>query len=424
MVNSINLRKHIQPLVLILIILLLSRVMFIYFMPATYSKDLYAWLDVINILKNGENPYYSGVLNWPPFWIQMLYIVGRIADYTAIPATTIIQSLLIAGECFVVLICYAVLLRIGKQKKIFTAIVASLALNPVCIFLSCQHGNFDVFVGMWILLFSYALLDFFESKSQVSWLVACFFLGMGIFTKTIPFVLAPLLMVGIQQQRKTTTLFGLVLMLAPVTIGMGVLYTLAPKAITDNVLSYRSMSGWYGISGILNLLGFSNMIDTFSSISPYLILGMMAFIALRLRKKDSLNPKELLLVLLTMLLFLPTFGPGYSPPYILWYLPLMTIYCVLAPPLTQKLMIAGFLCLILTYTIEYATFNSHGSFLKFFDHSGRMAALCEHWGRSKSQSLIRLPMFLFYFIFYISILRDKDNFITQRTTGLALRAEV
>ena len=80
------------------------------------------------------------------------------------------------------------------------------------------------------------------------------FLGVGIVLKTIPLVLAPLLATG-RHLRRLTILLGLTLVLAPAIYGFSVIYTLTPWAVGVNVIGYRSIPGWFGVSGLLALNG-------------------------------------------------------------------------------------------------------------------------------------------------------------------------
>lgn len=392
---------------------------FIFWMPSTFSKDMYGWMEVIAILKRGGNPYReASLLNYPPFWLQVLYGIGKLSDATGIVATRLVQVVLITAEASVLLLTYAFTQRLEiSSQKSFVILLLGLALNPVSILLNCQHGNFDVFVGFWILVFAHCLLSFYQSKSSIHWLMACLALGLGILTKTIPFILIPLLLVGIQGQRKSITLFGAILLFLPITLGISIIYVLAPEGVAANVLGYRSMAGWYGISGVLNLLGQIDWIDKYSAVSPYIILSFMLLVAYKVRSVSQLSALQLVLLLLSLLVFFPTFGPGYSPPYILWFLPLMLIHFCLSKGWLFKGMIIGLIVLSLTYIVEYASFNSHGAFIKFFDPSESTAQLCELWGQSKSQSMIRLPMFAFYVWYYIVLLKDKNNILTHKISG-------
>ncbi len=410
-----NKHKNTRHLILITGLLLLCRVLFILLMPATYSKDLYAWLDVIDLLRKGGNPYQElRVLNWPPVWMQTLFVIGKVAGATSISATRLIQFTLIAGEVLVATSVYNLCRKLFADKKITTAILIALAINPIGIFLSCQHCNFDVFVGLWVLWFVSALIDFHKTDLAERWLAACFFLGMGILTKTIPFVLAPLLISGIRKIQPKTILFGMALLIAPVVIGMSVIYTLAQQGVTEHVLSYRSMAGWYGVSGVFNILAVYDAIYAYSSFSPYIILALMTFASIRMSMFKQLTQQQVVIAVLTMLTFLTTFGPGYSPPYILWYLPLLPVYYLMAQRRTKLFMIVGFVVLVLTYITEYTFFDSHGAIIKTYQPDAETASLCDYLGQSKTQSIIRLPMFISYIIFFAILLRDINNPLTNK----------
>ncbi len=411
MIKVPDIKSHRKPLVLLLGALVTSRLLFIYVMPPTFSKDMYAWVEVIAILKRGGNPYReASLLNYPPFWLQVLYGISKIADATGFAATRLVQSVLIFGEAIVIILTYALSQFLSLDKrKIFWVLMLALVLNPITILLNCQHGNFDVFVGFWILLFTICLLRFYQSKSSIHWLMACLALGLGILTKTIPVILIPLLFIGIQGQRKSISLFGAILLFLPISLGISIIYVLAPEGVAAHVLGYRSMAGWYGISGILNLLGQYTWIDMYSAFSPFLILSLMLWVAYKAWRIKTITAPQLLTLLLILLVFLPTFGPGYSPPYILWFLPLMLLYFSWSKRSGILGMILGFVILSLTYIVEYAYFPSHGAFIQAFDDAEGLAHYCASLGESKSQSIIRLPMFVFYLWFYFGLLKDKNN---------------
>src|SRR5690349_15819400 len=115
-------RADIKPLLWILLSFLVARGLFILLMPVTFSKDLYAWLNVIEILKAKGNPYsQSSVLNWPPFWMQILYVIHKLSDWSTIPAERLIQMVLISAEAFVLTLSYWILkyfLQQGTTKKL------------------------------------------------------------------------------------------------------------------------------------------------------------------------------------------------------------------------------------------------------------------------------------------------------------------
>jgi hypothetical protein len=88
------------------------------------------------------------------------------------------------------------------------------------------------------------------------WLAASAWLGVGVLTKTVPLILAPLLVAGRRLGRRVHAL-GMLLFLGPAALGLGVLAVLTPEGVQRNVLAYRSASGFYGLSGLLHLAGLS-----------------------------------------------------------------------------------------------------------------------------------------------------------------------
>ena len=387
-------RKDVRPLLVLCLVFILARVAFIALMPHTYSKDLYAWLNVVDILKAGGNPYTStGALNWPPFWMQVLYGCSLISSAISVSLIHAIQAVLIAGEALVLLPCYFILRRFFNIAQPLKVLIAGWALNPVCIFLTCQHCNFDVFAGLWILLFVAALISFQNDDTVAKWLMACFFLGMGVLTKTVPFILTPLLLAGIRKLPLSTIIFGLALLVTPVVIGMSIIFTLAPAGVMNNVVGYRSMPGWYGITGFMDLANNWNLIRWYARITPLFILLAMAVTGWRVYHAGKLPPLRLALTALLLLMALPTFGPGYSPPYIYWFFPLLIVaYCTSLAGI-QRFMLAAYVVVALTYITEYAFFDSHGAFLLHFYPSSQMKTLSDWLGNEETQVVVRIPMF-------------------------------
>lgn len=409
-----------RQLFVLIAALLLSRLLFILMMPATYSTDLYSWLKVMEVLQNHGNPYReTGVLNWPPFWMQILFGIHQVAKYAQISATHLIQATLVGGEVLVLCIAHAFALKHFDKRRVFWALFFGLAINPVSIFLSCQHCNYDVFVGMFVLLATWMLVEWNARRNAEAWLAACFFIGLGILAKTVPIILTPLLLLGFRRLSWPVRLFGAALVAAPFAIGMSVLFTLERQGVMEHVIGYRSLAGWYGITGLLFRTGWPGAMDAYQKISPVLFIAVMAFTAFWCNRKEALNSKKILMLALLMMLFIPTFGPGYSPPYILWYLPLMVILYATADKTLRRFFIVAWLITVLTYIVEYALFNSHGAFLLELEPSLRMTTLSEQAGSRQGQTLIRLPMFACYvalFFMLIKRLRSEEATVVNKST--------
>ncbi len=399
-------RNEISTFAAIMACVMVTRLLFVWLMPATYSNDMLTWPHMVEVLKEGKNPYSTGLLNYPPFWIQVLYGVYKVSEITSISVIGLVQVILAGSEVAVAFLCWQLLRKFFGVTGSLKTLLVAFAFNPILILLTCQHGNIDIIVAFWILLFAWFLLHYLATRSVVSWLAACFFLGIGILTKTIPVILLPLLFVGVKQRERSVTLFGLVLLFSPVALGMSIIYVLDPANVGGHVLGYRSLGGWYGITGFLGRLNAFHLIELYSKISPFMMLGLIGFFSWYCGKRDSLTPQDVVRIALSLLVFIPTFGPGYSPPYILWFLPLLVIYYFLSSAGIRKFLMVGYVITAATYIVEYAFFNSHGAFLSKINPSPQMIALCDELGARPTQVLIRIPMFLFFVSVYVLIARE------------------
>src|SRR5205085_11484789 len=87
----------------------------------------------------------------------------------------------------------------------------------------------------------------------VAWLAGCLAVGLGAFAKTIPLVLAPLLVPGFRRASRLGRTLGAALFLGPIVLSLSIVFAPAPHPVVDNVLLYRSIRGYFGITGLLEL---------------------------------------------------------------------------------------------------------------------------------------------------------------------------
>jgi len=191
-------------------VLIVPRLLYLIWLPErALSTDLRSWSQVAVILLQDGNPYRdTRLLNWPPFWMQWLFCLGHASLWLGIRFSVLVRVSLIAAECGL-MACLCLLARRHFPDAARPGwLVLGIALNPVCILLSVQHGNFDVIVAVWVVLFLHFLLRDLQLRRSTGadenadhWLLACLFLGLGILTKVVPVVLVPLLFVGCRQRR-------------------------------------------------------------------------------------------------------------------------------------------------------------------------------------------------------------------------------
>jgi Dolichyl-phosphate-mannose-protein mannosyltransferase len=376
---------------------LAARLAFLAFLPAgAYSADVASWVDVDRILSNGGNPYnVTDHLNWPPFWIQIIFIIGRVARALDLEFVTVLRAVLITVEMGVLLLTYGVIRRLASPSRALFLVLVAVALNPVAILLICQHGNFDVFVAAFVLLSVICVNAFAESGDPVDWLAACAFLGLGVLAKTVPLVLVPMLAFGLGRLRWTTRSLGVALVLGPTALGMSIIYILGPAPVSANVLHYRSYPGWFGITGLLELGGWYGAIRIYVRAFEAAFLVALAVVIVLAIRLPRATAEELVLIPVCLLAAVPGLGPGYSPQYVYWFLPLLPIAFAVTPSARVRRAIPIFLVIAAgTYVVEYAMFTSHGNFWAKLQPTPEVLDTSARWSTKAGQTRIRLPLFV------------------------------
>jgi len=393
-------RKSINDITYLLFISLLVRILFIIFFPKdAISVDLLAWNQVAHELSLGNNPYHTtALLNWPPIWIQIIFCLSKISGIVNIPLTHAIQFFDITIESLSLIVTYFSICHYYPQALAKKILLFGVSLNPISVFQVCQHGNFDVLVGLWVVLLVYYILSYLRDANSLDWMLACMFLGLGIVTKTTPIMLLPLCLLRSNCLHWKVKLIGAVLIILPVSIGMGVIYTLTPEDVAIKVLSYRSGAGWFGITGILRLIPNWGQILMLFYVK-FSSFGILAFLAYMIRyslKQDTISQLQAIWLSILPFISVVTFGPGYAPQYIEWFMPLLLLVYAAEDKKTKTSFELILWIAIATYTIEYAFFPSHGSFLLKNNPSQVMQTLAISLSSQTGQTLIRLPIFCCY----------------------------
>lgn len=379
-------------------IAILARVLFLRVVgPRTISFDLQAWLTVGRFLAAGEDPYAkTTILNyWPPFWVQVLSVLRWLSSMTGISLTHVIQIFLITAESFLIAVA-ARLLEHWRYPSTRTLLLLGISLNPIPILLVCQHGNFDVLVGLAILLFLAALTAFEETGEPSHWLLACFFLGIGTAMKSAPIILAPLLLSGVRGISHRLRFLGAFLTIGPTTYGLSILALVHPGSVVNSILTYRSLPGWFGITGLMHLAHQDFWIGRYSRVFTALLAVGLGTFASTVYRSGGLSRKQLVLGTAVSLMAIPLCGSGYGPQYIYWFWPVLLLaYAVGTPRLRRTLLLYGAIATG-TYVFEYAVMESLGAFLSNLYPSPE--TLFASWAMRSSRltTVVGLPLFLMY----------------------------
>ncbi len=312
---------------------------------------------------------------------------------------------LIAAESAIVVVLYLMLTRFAPARTVRWLLIAGISLNPIAILFVCQHENIDVFVGLFVVLALWALVEYDRTRDVVPWLAGCLALGLGAFAKTVPLVLAPLLAPGFRAASKLGRTLGVALFLGPITLGLGVVFVLAPRAVFDNVVRYRSISGYFGITGLLrvaHLDGLSNPYDRLFTV--VLLVGVCLLFLLAWRRGLGVSATVLLAALLLALI--PALGPGYGPQYAYWYVPPLLATYVLLDDGWRRILLAFYAVAAVTYVIEYALLIALGRFLvAFFPGSAWLERTSVHLSTPGAVTLLRVPLFIAFLVLLVAGVR-------------------
>ena len=381
----------------------------------TRSIDLSSWQKVVNTLNAGANPYAATtVLNWPPLWMQIVFLLGKVAVITRLPFMICVQSFLIVVDLALIAALYKFLQILAPKKPAGQVVLWAISLNPVCILLTCQHGNFDGLLALAVVLSLIAVAGYLNSGDPVDWLTACLLLGLAILLKTAPLVLVPLLFVEAGGLRLLTKALGSALTIGPVALGMSIIYVLAPSGVSRNVLAYRSIAGYFGITGLLGLADLPLLSLLYSQALPLLLLVSLIWLTVDIRKFRPRSPQFIAVFAAGVMLAIPLFGPGYGPQYLFWSIPLIAaVYHMTSDVAARRVILMSYAVAALTYIVEYSLFRSHGALaVQIWPRSPLLTSVAMRISTSGGQTLVRLPLFVALCAVFSRIVREGKGLLS------------
>ncbi len=390
--------SHIFPrrLVIVLLLALLARLCWMAALPASaISVDLKDWMIVSSSLLKGINPYQKfDVLNWPPFWLEVLYGLSRLCkEHSEQFFLNSARLVLIAIELGVIVATFGLMRLLDPAKPIFKILLFGLAFNPLLILLTVQHANFDAAAVFWIILFLGCLVRFRRRGEMIHWLWACAFLGLAIFTKTFPFALAPLLAPGARRLSWPARCLGVALLAGPALLSLAPLYALDPVGISAHVLNYRSTPGSFGPPGLLILASRGFLIPQFARIFTCAMAGALCVLAIALYRWDVRRDADIVLLAGMLLLSLFTLGSGYGPQYWFWVVPLLAAAYPHQPHGFRILLLVAGAIVVVTNVITFAYGPVYGSFALGWEPTQAMRDECSWFESNANLMKLNMPMF-------------------------------
>ena len=245
-------------------------------------------------------PEFSSRYPYFPFFVYIEGLAMTLQQFS-IHYVLVIKLFLIVFEMG---ICYLVY-RLTKNN---TYLAFLYALNPVSIFISSYHGQFDA-IPVFFILLAMVLL---EKRREAAALSAYSF---AILTKTWPILL---LVPFAETLRKKRYLLLIPLFPLLTTALYALLYRAPFMSIVSTVEGYRGTFGWWGIGYLYKLI---TGIDTPHGTRFMRIIFFISFIVFSLLiRKRPIGTQILLL-----LLFFYSFTFAFAPQYLLWVIPFLLI---------------------------------------------------------------------------------------------------
>lgn len=370
---------------------------------SAHSDDLTSWMTVAAQLRHGANPYVTTtIVKWPPFAIVVVWLIDHLASAFSISFFTMMRVTLIAAESAIVVVLYLLMTRFASPRTVRRTLLVGISLNPIAILFVCQHENIDVFVGLFVALALWALVAAENADDAVPWLAGCLAVGLGAFVKTIPLVLAPLLVPGFRAASRLGRTLGLALFLGPIVLSLSVVFVLAPHAVVDNVLLYRSIRGYFGITGLLELAHLDGLSRAYEHVFTVVLVAALLVLT-RATWKRGLDARRAVLLAGLLLAAIPALGPGYAPQYAYWFLPPLLVSYVLFDDRWRRILLACYAIAALDWIVEYAFFRALGRFLvAFFDESSVLARVSDKLSTPGAETLVRIPLFAAFLVLLVA----------------------
>lgn len=402
-------RSEVRGLIAILLATLAARVLYIAMLPSyAYSYDISCFEDLARTLGTGNNPYATTpcYFAWPPFWMLVLYVLDRITQIGGFELVDVIRAFLIVVESTAIVLAWKLSERNLTKEAVQRMLFVGLALNPIAILLTCQHGNFDIMVAVWVMLMVLALHAYQRSRDVTDWMIACFFLGMGILTKTVPLALTPLLMPGARAATWKQRFLGGTILIGPTALGLGVMYALEPKPIIERVLLYRSFAGRFGFSGLAKALDMPGVFAVVGPLTSLVFLALLVWGCVKAWSWTDVRDRQITLLAGLILFALPAVGPGFAPQYASWFLPLLAVSYLSGSRRWKVTLIVTYVISSLTYIAYYAFARDLGGFLVYMWDSPTAVHLGRLITEEEPRVWLTFPMFVSWVILLIAGVRE------------------
>jgi hypothetical protein len=267
------------------------------------NYDLESFAGVVSILRRGGDLYLETTrYNYSPVWAHALLGLDSIARWVGCSFGTALGAFLLVVDALTARVLY----RLGGGGRRGTTAALLFFLNPVSIFVSGFHLQFD---NVAILFLLCAVL--WAERLPAARVPTVGWLSASLLTKHIAAFFPPLFLAG-RQRRGLRPLEALV----PYAVFAASFlpYWRSWSGIRGNVVGYRSLSEDYGVAMLLAIPGVPRWL-------PGALFAAAMLAALLLLRRVE-RARACLMLFLVMLLF----APGICEYYFVWPIALGALF--------------------------------------------------------------------------------------------------
>lgn len=279
-----------------------------------YDIDSY-WLVSKQVLAVHDVYTNPALVNRHPYLPMLMYWLGFarwISNHLGLDFPFIVKCAFIGADVLIIVLIFYALKRNGKLNPELGALL--YAINPIAIFITAYHGQFDA-IPIVFLLLSLIFINRSAGLSGIS-------MGFGILIKSWPVLGFPTILYSLREV-KQKIIFVVSAFVIPLS---GIfLYVIIYKAnwliVLKNAVSYNHGIGIWGYTYLLRLLALwipslKYFISHYFYISRFITLGILAIVWYRTIRRQ--NPFGV--VLTTLIAFL-AFTHAFSIQYLIWIIP-------------------------------------------------------------------------------------------------------
>ena len=306
-----------QGLLLVAIVAFFARMIPSVILPAGSNFDIGSYEIVADIVLEGKDVYTEpDTENRHPYLPMQMYWMAFSrwsSNFTGIPFEPLVRLAPIAADITISLLLYAIFFRSYSTSKALLGGLA-YALNPVAVYVSAYHGQFDSIPSLFIL---FAILQLNRSAMTAgSWL------GLGIIIKSWPVLALPSMLANLRSWSKRLIFLGMCVLIPSIGLMLYIkIFGSSPMTIIKRAISYNHGIGIWGYSYLISMLSkakenITPLLTWLYSYGRYLTLVILGVVWLLRARKESVSAS-----VLTILVSFLAYSHAFSIQYLVWVVP-------------------------------------------------------------------------------------------------------